>query len=91
MNDNDQLMIINRSGVLIRINISDLRVMGRATQGVKVINLKGDDKIAAVAKVSLDHIENENNVQLDNPSDETSENTVDQPDGQSEDASSEEE
>ena len=61
MNDNDQLMIINRSGVLIRINISDLRVMGRATQGVKVINLKGKDKIAAVAKVSLDHIENENN------------------------------
>lgn len=61
VSDTDQLMIINKSGVLIRINISDLRVMGRATQGVKVINLKNGDKIAAVAKVSLDHIENENN------------------------------
>jgi DNA gyrase subunit A len=44
-------MIINRSGVAIRISIEDLRVMGRATQGVKVINLRADDEIAAVAKV----------------------------------------
>ncbi|NND77923.1 MAG: DNA gyrase subunit A [Flavobacteriales bacterium] len=65
--DDDQLMIINRTGVLIRINVSDLRVMGRATQGVKVINLKNNDKIAAVAKVSLDHIENENNAPSDEP------------------------
>ena len=70
--DNDQLMIINRSGVLIRINVSDLRVMGRATQGVRVINLKKDDKIAAVAKVSLDHIENENNTPAEDPNDDPS-------------------
>ena len=44
-------MIINRSGVAIRISVEDLRVMGRAAQGVKVINLRVDDEIAAVAKV----------------------------------------
>jgi len=45
------LMIINKSGILIRISVADLRVMGRATQGVRLINLKGDDEIASVAKV----------------------------------------
>lgn len=50
--DEDDLMIINRSGVAIRISVADLRVMGRATQGVKVINLRADDTIAAVAKVA---------------------------------------
>ncbi|PHR71019.1 MAG: DNA gyrase subunit A [Lutibacter sp.] len=49
--DDDDLMIINRSGITIRMAISDLRVMGRATQGVKLINIKGNDSIAAVAKV----------------------------------------
>jgi len=49
--DADDLMIINRSGVAIRISVEDLRVMGRAAQGVKVINLRTDDEIAAVAKV----------------------------------------
>jgi len=49
--DTDDLMIINRSGVAIRISVEDLRVMGRAAQGVKVINLRADDEIAAVAKV----------------------------------------
>ena len=49
--DADDLMIINRSGVAIRMSVEDLRVMGRATQGVKVINLRTDDEIAAVAKV----------------------------------------
>ena len=39
-----------------------MRVMGRATQGVKLINLKGKDEIAAVAKIALEHLENENNV-----------------------------
>ena len=51
VNNEDDLMIINKSGITIRMSISDLRVMGRATQGVKLINLKGDDSIAAVAKV----------------------------------------
>ena len=49
--DADDLMIINRSGVAIRMSVEDLRVMGRATQGVKLINLRTDDEIAAVAKV----------------------------------------
>jgi DNA gyrase subunit A len=49
--DDDDLMIINKSGIAIRMAVSDLRVMGRATQGVKLINLKNSDSIAAVAKV----------------------------------------
>jgi len=55
--DDNDLMIINRSGVIIRIAVSDLRVMGRATQGVRLINLKNNDSIAAVAKVSVDEEE----------------------------------
>lgn len=49
--DNDDLMIINKSGLVIRLAVDSLRVMGRATQGVRLINLKGNDQIAAVAKV----------------------------------------
>ena len=55
--DADDLMIINKSGLTIRMAIEDLRVMGRATQGVKLINLKGNDSIAAVAKVMKDEEE----------------------------------
>lgn len=51
--DNDDLMIINRTGIIIRLAVNDLRVMGRATQGVRLINLKDDDTIAAVAKVEF--------------------------------------
>ena len=53
----DDLMIINKSGIAIRMAVEDLRVMGRATQGVKLINLKGSDSIAAVAKVMKDEEE----------------------------------
>ena len=49
--DSDDLIIINRSGVMIRLGVSDLRVMGRATQGVRLINIKGNDAIASVTKV----------------------------------------
>ena len=49
--DDDDLMITNKSGVMIRLRMDDLRVMGRATQGVRLINLKGNDTIASVAKV----------------------------------------
>ena len=49
--DDDDLMIINKSGLTIRMMVSDLRVMGRATQGVRLINIKGSDSIAAVTKV----------------------------------------
>ena len=54
--DEDDLMIINKSGVAIRLPVADLRVMGRATQGVKLINLRNDDSIAAVAKVMKDEV-----------------------------------
>jgi DNA gyrase subunit A len=52
--DNDDLMIINRSGLIIRMAVADLRVMGRATQGVRLINLRDNDSIAAVTKVEAD-------------------------------------
>jgi len=51
VDDSNGLMIINKSGIAIRMAVEDLRVMGRATQGVKLINLKHGDSIAAVAKV----------------------------------------
>jgi DNA gyrase subunit A len=57
--DEDDLMIINKSGIAIRMAVEDLRVMGRATQGVKLINLKGNDSIAAVAKVMKEEEEEE--------------------------------
>ena len=49
--DENDLMIINKSGIVIRIGVENLRVMGRATQGVKLITLKGNDEIASVTKV----------------------------------------
>mgnify|MGYP001056634736 FL=1 len=54
VSDSDDLMIINKSGIAIRMSVEDLRVMGRATQGVKLINIKDNDGIAAVAKVMKD-------------------------------------
>ncbi len=78
--DEDGLMIINRSGVAIRMAVNELRVMGRNTQGVKLINLKNNDEIAAIAKVEMDKdveeeeeivennndISNEENTQFEN-------------------------
>ena len=66
VSDDDDLMIINKSGITIRMAVADLRVMGRATQGVKLINIKDSDSIAAVAKVmheeeNEESINNENN------------------------------
>ena len=65
--DDDDLMIINKSGIAIRIAVQDLRVMGRATQGVKLINLKNKDAIAAVAKVMHDEddVENDENIDVE--------------------------
>ena len=64
--DTDDLMIINKSGIAIRMEVAALRVMGRATQGVRLINLKGDDTIAAVAKVMNDEtpIEDVNDIDI---------------------------
>jgi DNA gyrase subunit A len=64
--DADDLMVINKSGIMIRIGVADLRVMGRATQGVKLINLRKNDQIASVAKVPAQEEEDEI-VDLENP------------------------
>ena len=92
VSDDDDLMVINKSGITIRIGVDTLRVMGRATQGVKLIKLRDEDSIASVAKVSrfesddLDETEHEGdqnnnestetNVETDNPSDLDEPNTI---------------
>ncbi|WP_299167875.1 DNA gyrase subunit A [uncultured Allomuricauda sp.] len=85
VSDSDDLMIINKSGIAIRTSVEDLRVMGRATQGVRLINLKDNDSIAAVAKVMKDEdavdevdildieVNGEDGTAIDNSSDETKE------------------
>ncbi|SNY99495.1 DNA gyrase subunit A [Flagellimonas pacifica] len=83
--DSDDLMIINKSGIAIRTSVEDLRVMGRATQGVRLINLKDKDSIAAVAKVMKDdaamdeadildiEVNGEDGTAIDNNTDDTKE------------------
>jgi DNA gyrase subunit A len=66
VSDENDLMIINRSGVIIRIAVANLRIMGRATQGVRLINLRKNDSIAAVAKVDVTE-EDEELVEGENP------------------------
>ena len=63
--DSDDLMIINKSGIAIRLGVEDLRVMGRATQGVKLINIRENDSIAAVAKVVKEEEEETLSEELD--------------------------
>ncbi|MDR2231415.1 MAG: DNA gyrase subunit A [Flavobacteriaceae bacterium] len=77
-NEHD-LMIINKSGVAIRMSVEEMRVMGRNTQGVRLINLKGNDAIAAIAKIEVDKSvedeeeleEGEENTVIPNASDDT--------------------
>ena len=74
--DEDGLMIINKSGVAIRMAVNELRVMGRNTQGVKLINLKNNDEIAAIAKVEMDKdVEEEEEVVENNNDISNEENT----------------
>ncbi len=61
----DNLMIINTSGIIIRMAVEDMRVMGRATQGVRLIKLGEDDEIAAVAKVEITAEDNEALAEID--------------------------
>jgi DNA gyrase subunit A len=83
--DKDHLMIINKSGIVIRMKVEDMRVMGRATQGVRLINLRNNDSIAAVAKVEVDEDEEQelNDMtqdgveNVDNPDEETNGKDVD--------------
>jgi DNA gyrase subunit A len=63
--DTDDLMIINKSGIAIRMAVDSLRVMGRATQGVRLIKVREDDSIAAVAKVMKDDDEELDETLLD--------------------------
>ena len=67
--DEDDIMIINKSGIIIRMHVDSLRTMGRATQGVRLISLRGKDEIAAVAKVERDDEDEDvmDAVDLDNP------------------------
>ncbi|MBD3638197.1 MAG: DNA gyrase subunit A [Crocinitomicaceae bacterium] len=81
--DDDDLMIITKNGITIRMHVDELRVMGRATQGVKVITLRDNDEIAAVAKVYRDDEEEE---EADSP-----EGTENGPEGEAEDSASNEE
>jgi DNA gyrase subunit A len=77
--DEDDLMIINKSGIAIRMAVEDLRVMGRATQGVKLINLKGNDSIAAVAKVMKEETsEEEASIVTDTETSENQSNSSDE-------------
>ena len=76
VDDSNDLMIINKSGITIRMAVEDLRVMGRATQGVKLINIKENDSIAAVAKVmheEEDSSEEENGTEIENETNENQE------------------
>ncbi|GGG49585.1 DNA gyrase subunit A [Bizionia arctica] len=92
--DSDDLMIINKSGIAIRMAVQNLRVMGRATQGVKLINLKGNDSIAAVAKVMHDEdeveLDEDGNIIIPETTNEANEETQNE-DGTTLDNSSEEE
>lgn len=82
--DVDDLMIINKSGLTIRMRVSDLRVMGRATQGVRLINIKGTDSIAAVCKVMREdddeiidvNVDEEGNIIIDIDAEDTTEDTT---------------
>jgi len=87
VNNDNELMIINESGVVIRLDMSNLRIMGRATQGVRLINLKANDRIAAVAKVEKeDDDENEEEVNItegeENGSEVKNEDNKENPEGE---------
>ncbi len=77
--DDNDLMIINRSGIAIRLSVSEMRVMGRATQGVRLINLsKKQDEIASVAKVTSEAAIEEEAFEKDDNDDVVTENTTEQ-------------
>jgi DNA gyrase subunit A len=75
--DDDDLMIINKSGITIRMHVADIRTQGRATQGVRLINLKGKDQIAAVAKVEKDDEDFQENDETDINTENNNSDTID--------------
>ncbi|MCW3804843.1 DNA gyrase subunit A [Plebeiibacterium marinum] len=76
VNDENDLMIINKSGITIRLALADLRTTGRATQGVRVINLRNGDEIASVAKVSAYKEEDELKEEVDESTTQGNEDVV---------------
>jgi len=76
--DDDDLMIINRSGIAIRMEVQDLRVMGRATQGVRLIKVREDDAIAAVAKTMKDDVEVDSDIETDSQTEDGTSFAVDE-------------
>jgi DNA gyrase subunit A len=78
--DSDDLMIINKSGITIRMAVDTLRVMGRATQGVRLIKIGGNDEISSVAKISKEEEEEVLDEEIsDESTQETPESSDDQP------------
>jgi DNA gyrase subunit A len=76
--DENDLMIINKSGIVIRMRVADLRILGRATQGVKLINLRGNDEIASITKV--DSVEEEDLSENADETTVTEDNTIENQD-----------
>jgi DNA gyrase subunit A len=84
VDDKNELMIINKSGIMIRMTVADLRVMGRNTQGVRLIRLNDEDEISSIARIDIqeeaEEIVNENGEVGDNTGENTgSENLTDEP------------
>ena len=74
--DTDDLMIINKSGITIRMAVENLRVMGRATQGVKLIRLNENDEISSVEKIEqIEGVDDENETEAQNNASNSEENT----------------
>ncbi len=76
VNDEEDLMIINRSGITIRMKVSDLRILGRNTQGVKLINLRGKDFIASITKVPTENEEENPDIQEGETTENQNDNTT---------------
>ena len=76
VNDEEDLMIINRSGITIRMKVSDLRILGRNTQGVKLINLRGKDFIASITKVPTENEEENPDIQEGETTENQDDNTT---------------
>jgi len=79
VSDEEDLMIINRSGITIRMKVNELRVLGRNTSGVKLINLRGKDYIASITKVPTDNEEEPTPDETTAPADNQTESPADQP------------
>ena len=79
VSDEEDLMIINRSGITIRMKVNELRVLGRNTQGVKLINLRGKDYIASITKVPTDNEDETNPIDATEQVDPQTENNTEEP------------